>query len=77
MKNPQKGYLVNINQANVAIDGKARIHKLSANQPPKCQIEKIEDRHGKWFATENARKSFCIKNKIDYKGCDHCFPEFC
>lgn len=40
MANPQKGYLVNINQANVAIDGKARIHKLSANQPPKCQIEK-------------------------------------
>lgn len=77
MKNPQKGYLVNINQANVAIDGKARVHKLTAGQPPKCQIEKIEDGHGKWFATEDDCRVFCERNNIDHKGCDHCFPDFC
>ena len=76
MKNPHKGYLVNHHQANVAEDGKARVHRLMKEQPPKCQIEKIDEEHGTLFETENECRDYCQQNGIDYKGCEHCFPGF-
>lgn len=40
-----KQYLVNILQATVASDRKARIHKICKNQPANCRLSEIEKKN--------------------------------
>ena len=71
MNNPKNRYLVNRKQANVSIDQKARIHKLTTPQPKMCQIDEIND--GIVFDTEQAAIDYCSAHNLDYKRCSHCF----
>jgi len=67
---PQDRYLVNIGQASIAPDGKARIHKLTSHQPANCQLEKIKD--SKVVDSKVQAVDLCRQLGIDYKFCDHC-----
>ena len=70
MENVHKGYLVNIGQARISDDKKARIHKLSFNQPVDCQIDSIKD--GLYCETSAEAVSLCSQKDVDYKFCAHC-----
>lgn len=65
-----KHYLVNILQATVAADRKARIHKICENQPTNCRLSEIERRE--YFDTLHDAETYCVDNMMKYKHCSHC-----
>ncbi len=63
-------FLVNLKQASVAKDHKARIHTLHDLQPEKCQIDEITQY--KDFVTIEEAIRYCNQSGIGYKMCPYC-----
>ena len=70
MNNSGTRFLVNLKQAKVAKDHKARIHTLRDQQPAACQIAAITE--CKIFETIEEAITYCNENGLEYTMCSHC-----